>query len=395
VNQYTTSQEGAGPIKSYTYDSNGNMTSDGSKTYKYDFKDRLVEVRDQGTNALIAQYSYDADDRRGAKILPGATTHYIFDGNEIVEERDIANAVTRQYVWGFGGELLQEKTASATYYAHENAIGSIAALTNASGTVVERYKYEPFGSTTVTLDGSTGNQYRFHGSYFDSETGFYFTPARTYSPPLGRFLQRDPLGIWSDALDLGNGYTFMGNDPLNVHVRDMEIVFVQDRQQDPYDAVEEARTRGADERMLRRVQQGPRRYQDPYDEIEEIRTRRFNEERRRRELEEAARAGICPLPEPPPGWRPPPDEPVPLDPLQGECVRRRPADPAKVAEGNKRQNLDRLRADSMRGRRGSTTAYGQAMQDIVVNVGEDALDDVHWKNWWRFKQAGFADIDVK
>ena len=215
VNQYSSTQEASLPVKTYAYDQNGNLTSDGSNTYAYDFKNRLAEVRDQATRNLIAQYSYDAANRRGMKTLLAGTTHYLFDGIQVVEERDGSNAITRQFVWGNGiDQLLQENTASATHYAHENAIGSIAALTNTSGTAVERYQYDPFGNTTLTLDGTTGNRHRFQGAYFDDETSLYYMRARTYSPALGRFLQPDPIGVWTDEASLGNAYTFAGNNPV-------------------------------------------------------------------------------------------------------------------------------------------------------------------------------------
>ena len=216
VNQYTTVQENGDPIQNHTYDDNGNLTSDGTRTYAYDFKNRLVEVRDQGTTALISQYSYDAFDRRSMKILPGGTTHYIYDGHECVEERDESDNITRQYVWGNGiDQLIQEQTQTDTYYAHENSIGDIAALTDDTGTVVERYSYDPFGNTTVAVDGGTGNEYRYHGARFDPETGFYFMRARYYIPSLGRFAQRDPIGVWTDWVNLGNGYTLVGNNAIN------------------------------------------------------------------------------------------------------------------------------------------------------------------------------------
>jgi RHS repeat-associated core domain len=219
ANQYTMTQEGALPVKNYTYDDNGNLISDGTRKYAYDFKNRMVEVRNQGTNALIAQYSYDSSDRRSMKMIAGGTTtEYLYDGLKIAEERDGTNAITRQYVWGDNlDNLLQERTAGATYYSHENSIGSIAALTNSTGTVVERYRYDPFGNTTLPLDGGTGNRIRFHGAYFDDETAFYFMRHRSYSPALGRFLQRDPIGIWTDKSNLGNGYTLARNDSVNLN----------------------------------------------------------------------------------------------------------------------------------------------------------------------------------
>ena len=36
---------------------------------------------------------------------------------------------------------------------------------------------------------------------------------RTLLPPAGRFLQRDPLGIWGDGLNLGNASAYVGHAP--------------------------------------------------------------------------------------------------------------------------------------------------------------------------------------
>jgi hypothetical protein len=39
--------------------------------------------------------------------------------------------------------------------------------------------------------------------------------ARYLDPFLGRFTTRDPIDTWGDEGNLGNGYTFVGNDPVN------------------------------------------------------------------------------------------------------------------------------------------------------------------------------------
>jgi RHS repeat-associated protein len=217
VNAYTSIQVGAAGATPYTYDKNGNLTNDGVKKYEYDFKNRLFAVRNASDNALIVRYAYDALDRRKRKVFAaGGETRFLYDGQRLVEERDGADVLQRQFVWGNQtDELLEQKTATATWYAHENSIGSIAALSNSAGTALERYVYDPFGATTVTLDGATGNPIRFHGAYFDPETGFYHMRARAYSPTLGRFVQRDPIGFWGDGENAGNPYTIVGNDPVD------------------------------------------------------------------------------------------------------------------------------------------------------------------------------------
>jgi RHS repeat-associated protein len=87
---------------------------------------------------------------------------------------------------------------------------------DANGQVGEKYQYAPFGATTVkngagvTQSGTQiGNPYAFTGRRLDYTTGLYYYRARTYSPDLGRFLQRDPLG-YVDGMNL---YGYVLNNP--------------------------------------------------------------------------------------------------------------------------------------------------------------------------------------
>ena len=106
---------------------------------------------------------------------------------------------------------------TTSYYSHDG-LGSIAHLTNASGTITERYTYDSFGLPTITNASGTvistsalGNRFLFTGREWDSETGLYYYRARYYSPNTGRFLSRDPLSYRPDA----NLYRYVWNNSLN------------------------------------------------------------------------------------------------------------------------------------------------------------------------------------
>ena len=55
----------------------------------------------------------------------------------------------------------------------------------------------------------------FNGRVYDPETGFYYYRTRYLDPRAGRFTTRDTIGIWGDPANLGNGYAFVGNNPIN------------------------------------------------------------------------------------------------------------------------------------------------------------------------------------
>ncbi len=109
-------------------------------------------------------------------------------------------------------------TPEVLHYLHD-VLGSVVALTNAAGEVVERYDYDPYGKTYITDNTLTtyrgeskyGNPFMWTGQAFDQNTRQYHFWARTYSPHLGRWLHRDPLG-YVDGVSL---YEYVCSDPIS------------------------------------------------------------------------------------------------------------------------------------------------------------------------------------
>ena len=98
VNQYTA----LGGV-SRVHDSNGNLSDDGTQLYLYDFKNRLVEVKQKSSGASIATYRYDALGRRVEKAVNGgATTRYVLDGQQVIEEYDASDAWQAAYIYEDG-----------------------------------------------------------------------------------------------------------------------------------------------------------------------------------------------------------------------------------------------------------------------------------------------------
>ncbi|MBK8915407.1 MAG: RHS repeat-associated core domain-containing protein [Phycisphaerales bacterium] len=92
-----------------------------------------------------------------------------------------------------------------------------------AGRLAAKYEYDPYGNIVgpdADGDGNIAeesgpyaavNPFRFSTKYLDSETGLYYYGYRYYSPRLGRWISRDPIGEYG-----GPGLkTFIANDPLN------------------------------------------------------------------------------------------------------------------------------------------------------------------------------------
>lgn len=243
VNQYTTT-----PADARAYDKTGDLSliDDGLPTQRnvvYNYRNQMVEFNDLAAGQRHT-YAYDPFGRRIAKIIDAdgvpTETRYFYDGWQVIEEQSGAGATEATYVNGAdrnvshikgyasqsGGSMdnpLNMQRGGTDYFYHTDDLGSVMAITELGGIVVERYDYGDFGGprdadTLAPLlppgDSSViGNPYGFTGRRYDPETGWYYYRTRYLDPVAGRFTVRDRIGNWGDAKSLGNAFTYVGNNP--------------------------------------------------------------------------------------------------------------------------------------------------------------------------------------
>ena len=202
---------------------------------QYDALNRLISVKQASDGATIAAYVYDAMNRRMRKTItnggvtgniPNGTTDYIWLGWQVMEERNpfggsgSTDTPIKQYVWGqYIDECIQlnllqaagpQSLPAGNYYLLQDTLYRAVALTNSSGSVVEAYDQDAYGNTLIfTGPGPDGvwftdddvqsnygaNSSIYCGYHFDPETENYYVRNRYYSPALGRWLTRDPIGV--------------------------------------------------------------------------------------------------------------------------------------------------------------------------------------------------------
>jgi len=198
-----------------TYDPAGNLLSDGRRTYAWDAENRLIEVRDQATGALVASFTYDGFGRRLSRTTTAGTVFYHYDGGKVTCETDAAGNILAAYTYGPDGGPATLRYQGQTYFYHTNDRGDVLGLTAASGAVVTSYRYDAWGNVLeATGPVAVVNPYRYAGYRQDDSTGLYHLKTRYYDAAIGRFLSRDAvLGQPKEATTL-NGYAYAKSNPI-------------------------------------------------------------------------------------------------------------------------------------------------------------------------------------
>ena len=153
----------------------------------------------------VAEYQYDGLNRRTVKTANSVTRHYYHsDQWQVLEERTGSNtSADRQYVWGerYVDDLVLRDHDSTRLYALNDALFNVVALTDNTGSVKERFAYQPYGeSQQLNPDFSSYSgtdyewEYRFTGRELDLESMLQINRNRYLHQQLGRWLTRDPIG---------------------------------------------------------------------------------------------------------------------------------------------------------------------------------------------------------
>jgi RHS repeat-associated protein len=233
---------GTSGARSYSYDPVGNRLTSvaGSTTnYAYDRADRItaagassttVNAAGAMTNKGSSTYAYDQANRLTTATVGGASEAYTYDGDGVRFNTQV-NAVLsrlvtdvaaplpvtltdgiRKYVWGVG--LAYAASASGIEVYQLDRLGSVRAITDASGSIVATYRTDEFGNPTATT-GSSTQPYRFSGEPRDG-TGLIYLRARYYDPSIGRFMSRDYFAGSLARCQTLNRYSYALNNPATL-----------------------------------------------------------------------------------------------------------------------------------------------------------------------------------
>ena len=232
-------------VRSGTYTVAGTTSTNGATSVRLcingDDENQLISV--WVTNVWRSDFVYDGKFRRRIRReyswSPGITNwlqtsevRYIYDGDVVIQERDVNNLPTISYTrgrdlsgslqgaGGIGGLLArtdhsilnaQPSSPNAHAFYHADGSGNITALINGAQFVVAQYEYDPFGGILSQIGPlADANLYRFSSKEFHAISGLVYFGRRFYDPNLQRWLNRDPIG------ELGglNLYSYVANNPM-------------------------------------------------------------------------------------------------------------------------------------------------------------------------------------
>jgi RHS repeat-associated protein len=140
-----------------------------------------------------------------------------FDPNDVPVATE-----SMRYLEGFGLPAQQTVSSAETRYFHGDLVRSTNLLTEGNGAAVATSAYTAFGEL---VGGDLDTRYRYAGGWgYESDLlvlegapgsvpiTLMHAGARWYQPDIGRFIQRDPLGIFGGL----NVYVYAVNDPVTL-----------------------------------------------------------------------------------------------------------------------------------------------------------------------------------
>lgn len=193
----------------YTYDANGNMLRDGSKSIgtttnppiKYNLLDLVQEVY---VNTKTVKYTYDAT---GEKLIRdvGTTEKNTYAG---IFEYNKDGVVTR--IETPHGQIVKDVTTSRMHYQYylQDHLGNVRVMIDSIGGIQQQTDYLAFGSV-INYNNLPRNKYLYQAKEYQSDANWLDFGARMYDPTIGRWFNADPLNQFVSP------YDYNGGDPIN------------------------------------------------------------------------------------------------------------------------------------------------------------------------------------
>ncbi|MEW6028108.1 MAG: RHS repeat-associated core domain-containing protein [Chloroflexota bacterium] len=211
-------------VGSYQYDANGNMTcrmEDGQWFIQgYNEENRIASISRLdgpcGSGNILESwfYQYDGDGVRVEERYFVGTTLTSTKAYYMGGLYEVTDGAVKKY-YSIAGQTVALRDDSGLQYLLTDHLGSVVAVTNASGTLTSQQRYLPFGEVRTIPDSPiTITDFGFTGQRALDGTGLMDYRARFYSPYLNRFIQPDTIIPNPSSPQSWNRFSYVANNPL-------------------------------------------------------------------------------------------------------------------------------------------------------------------------------------
>ena len=196
---------------SYAYDADGNtLSGDGTRTYKWDAENRLIEIDYVGTSNKSV-FSYDGVGHRivDAETVSGTTTttYYLWCGSSICQTRNSSQTAIRRDLPE--GEYNVSTSQKLVYMPDQ--IGSVRdVIDGTTGNLVASYDFTPYGAVARS-SVTNGTDYQYARLFAHVASGLNLSATRAQDGSTGRWINRDRLREFAGP----NLYAYVGANTVN------------------------------------------------------------------------------------------------------------------------------------------------------------------------------------
>ena len=247
-------RDGASMAVEYTYDRNGNMTSDLNRrisSVSYNRQNRPARIKHSGGTETFTYLPDGTKRERTALGKDWSLSRTEYRGNLVCADDSL------KYILFDGGLIAMDGSSPEYLFFLRDHLGSVRVVARPDGKVVQVNHYYPYGMAfagggmsgnagahpveggvsvaggSLEIGGETGGMelarpgasqpYRFLGNelYTSNSLGLYDFNARMYDPALGRFLSVDPMAEGYRHL---SPYAYCAGNPVVYADKDGQVI---------------------------------------------------------------------------------------------------------------------------------------------------------------------------
>jgi len=175
----------------------------------------------EGNKGYTISYGVDEERRKSVYSVNGVVNRTRYYLGDYEEEVDAAGNIRKIHYLSGGAVYIQNSSSDSLLYGYFDYQGSLIALTDANGNVLERYAYDPWGQRRNPSDWrqtDSRTSWRLNRGYTGHEHldafGIINMNGRVYDPLTSMFFSPDPYVQAPDSWLNYNRYGYCLNNPL-------------------------------------------------------------------------------------------------------------------------------------------------------------------------------------